>query len=137
MSSSSSRSPLISLFIGPEGLRYGWRFLLFALAIDWSPRLIEAPLGLYLAQRFGIKLGELSAPSLMLEEWTSLVTVLLVTGVAALLERQRIDSYGLPVSQGFGLYYWKGMLAGFLVILFVGGAILVTGGMQIHGLALP
>jgi len=66
----------------------------------------------------------------------SLITVLLVTGVAALLERRRIDSYGLPVREAFGLYFWKGMLAGFLVVIFVGGAMLLTGGMQIHGLAL-
>lgn len=66
----------------------------------------------------------------------SFLTVLLVTGVAALLEGRRIDSYGLAVSQAFGPHFWKGMLAGFLVVLFVGGAMLVTGGMQIQGLAL-
>ena len=134
--SSSSRSPLISIFIGPEGLRAGWRFLLFALAIELVGRLVEFPVTAYLAQKLGVSYDELSAPAMVLGELTSLLTVLLVTGVAALLERRRIDSYGLPVSQAFGLYFWKGMLAGLLVIVFVGGAMLLTGGMQIHGLAL-
>ena len=134
--SSPSRSPLITLFLGSQGLRAGWRFLLFALGIQLGEALIEGPLGTYLARQLGISLGDLSAPALLLIEAAGLITVLLVTGVAAILERRRIDSYGLPVSRDFGLLFWKGMLAGFLVVVFVGGAMVLSGGMQLHGLAL-
>ena len=134
--SSHSRSPLITLFLGSQGLRAGWRFLLFALGIQLGEALIEGPLGTYLARQLGISLGDLSAPALLLIEAAGLITVLLVTGVAAILERRRIDSYGLPVSRAFGLLFWKGMLAGFLVVVFVGGAMVLSGGMQLHGLAL-
>lgn len=134
--SSPSRSPFFTLFLGPQGLRAGWRFLLFALGIQLGEALIEGPLGTYLARQLGISLGDLSAPALLLIEAAGLITVLLVTGVAAILERRRIDSYGLPVSRAFGLLFWKGMLAGFLVVVFVGGAMVLSGGMQLHGLAL-
>ena len=134
--SSPSRSPLITLFLGSQGLRAGWRFLLFALGIQLGEALIEGPLGTYLARQLGISLGDLSAPALLLIEAAGLITVLLVTSVAAILERRRIDSYGLPVSRAFGLLFWKGMLAGFLVVVFVGGAMVLSGGMQLHGLAL-
>lgn len=123
------------LFVGPHGLRASWRFILFALGIELAGRFIAYPLAEYLAPRLGIAVDGLSAPTMIFSEVFGLGTVLIVTGLAALLERRRIDSYGLPASQAFGLYFWKGMLAGFLVVIFVGGAMLVSGGMQIHGLA--
>ncbi len=126
----------MSVFVGPEGLRYGWRFFLFVVGIEVLSEFVGFPLTTYLCVRLGIPPGELSAPALFMEELVGLGTVLLVTGLAALLERRRIDSYGLPVSPAFGLYFWKGMLAGFLVVVFVGAAMLATGGMQFHGLAL-
>src|SRR5690349_15150393 len=94
------------MFVGQDGLRAGWRFLLFALGIELFGQYLAWPLGSYLALRFGIGIDELSAPAMILSELMSLATVLLVTGVAALCERRRIDSYGLPVNQAFGLYFW-------------------------------
>ena len=134
--SSSSRSPLISTFVGPEGLRVGWRFLLFIVGIELVGQFIETPFTIYLSQRLGVAIDELSAPAMVLTESTSFCTVLLVTGLAAFFERRKIDGYGLPVRQAFRLDFWNGMLAGFLVVVFVGGAMLATGGMQLHGLAI-
>src|SRR5256885_14716652 len=53
------------IFIGPEGLRAGWRFLLFALGIVLGAWFVEKPLAQFLAQRLGINLRELSAPALL------------------------------------------------------------------------
>ena len=61
------------------------------------------------------------------------LSVFLVTGIAALAERRRIDSYGLPIEQAFGKFFWKGMLAGLLVVLFVAGAMILSGAMVLHG----
>lgn len=124
------------IFVGPQGLRAGWRFVLFALGIELVGRFLAYPLAEYLAPRLGIAFSDLTAPAMIFSELFDFGTVLIVTGLAALLERRRIDSYGLPASQAFGLYFWKGMLAGFLVVIFVGSAMLVSGGMQIHGLAM-
>jgi len=124
------------MFLGPEGLRYGWRFFFFAFGIWLAGEFVEVPVVTFLATRSGTDPSVLSAPALIISELVSLTEVLLLTGVAALLERRRLDSYGLPVAQAFGGLFWKGMLAGLAVILFVGGAMLVTGGMRINGLAL-
>jgi hypothetical protein len=130
------RSRLGSIFIGPGGLRAGWRFLLFALGIVLGAWFVEKPLAQFLAQRLGIDLRELSAPALLLREFVLCVSVFLVTAIAGTLERRRIDSYGLPFEQAFGRFFWKGMLAGLLMAIFVAGAMILTGGMALHGLAL-
>ena len=54
----------------------------------------------------------------------------------ALCERRRVDSYGLPINEAFGGLFWNGVVAGIVAVTFVGAAMLVTGGMRIHGIAL-
>jgi len=124
-----------SIFIGPGGLRAGWRFLLFVLGIELTEFYLLGPLLSLISRRSGANLDELSAPALLIEELVGFV-VLLVTGVAALFERRRVDGYGLPVAQAFGKLFWKGMLAGLLVVVFVAVAMIATGAMKVHGLAL-
>jgi len=126
---------MASIFIGPGGLRAGWRFLLFVLGIELTEFYLRGPLLSLLSRRSGANLDELSAPALLIEELVGFV-VLLVTGVAALFERRRVDGYGLPVAQAFGKLFWKGMLAGLLVVVFVAVAMIATGAMKVHGLAL-
>jgi CAAX protease family protein len=124
------------IFIGSDGLRAGWRFLLFAFGIVLGTWFVEEPLARFLARSFAIKLDELSAPVILIRKFVLCVSVFLVTAIAATLERRRPDSYGLPVQQAFGKFFWKGMLAGLLVVTFVAVAMILSGGMALHGLAL-
>src|SRR5712691_8895328 len=132
----ASRSQVRSIFIGPEGLRSGWRFLLFALGIVLGAWFVEEPLARFLAQRSGINLHELSEPTLLIRKFVTCLSVFLVTAIAGTLDRRRVDSYGLPIEQAFGRFFWKGMLAGLLVVIFVGGGMILTGGMTLRRLAL-
>ena len=127
---------MASIFVGSGGLRAGWRFLLFALGIELAEFYLRTPLLYLLSRRSALNLDELSAPALFIGELVGFISVLLVTGIAASLERRRVDDYGLPVSQAFGRFFWKGALAGLLVVGFVAGGMIVTGAMKVHGLAL-
>jgi membrane protease YdiL (CAAX protease family) len=124
------------LFVGPDGLRHGWRFLLFAIGIEIGLFAIELPLGRLLGQLFGINLGELSAPALSIAKFATCVSVFVVTGIFSVVERRCVDSYGLPIDEAFRKSFWKGMLAGLIAIVFLAGAMMATGGMVVHGLAL-
>jgi membrane protease YdiL (CAAX protease family) len=124
------------IFVEADGLRARWRFLLFAFGIVLGTWFVEEPLARFLAQSFAIKLDELSAPVILIRKFVLCVSVFLVTAIAAMLERRRLDRYGLPVEQAFGKFFWKGMLAGLLVVTFVAGAMILSGGMALHGLAL-
>ena len=131
-----ARFSIASIFIGPNGLRAGWRFLLFALAIEAGVFVVEEPLAQILARQFAINPRELSAPALLIGEFVFCLSVFLVTGIFALAERRRIDSYGVPIEQAFRKFFWKGMLAGLLVVLFVACGMILSGAMVLHGLAL-
>ena len=127
---------LRSLFLGQAGLRHGWRFVIFAAAIILAFQFVEGPVILFFAVKFHLDVNALTAELLVLSEIVGFLIVLIVTGAAALLERRRIDSYGLPVNRRFGRLFWDGAFVGLLTIIFVGLAMLAADGMQVHGLAL-
>jgi len=129
-------STLKWLFVGSTGFRHGWRFLIFAAAIVLASQFLEQPAITFFAAKLHLDQNALTAQALILSDVIDLILVLIVTGVAALMERRRIDSYGLPVGEAFGGYFWNGALLGFLTIVFVGLGMLLTLGMRVHGVAL-
>jgi membrane protease YdiL (CAAX protease family) len=135
--SQNPRTPGVRwIFFGAKGVRPGWRFLLFALGIELGIWIVETPLARLLSLATGVDLFQLSAPAMLIRKFVLCVSVFLVTGVAAKLEGQRIDSYGLPFEQAFGRFFWKGMLAGSLLILFLGGTMFLTGATAVQGFAI-
>ena len=124
------------LFIGPDGLRHGWRFLIFAAAIFLVVQFLEQPAIAFLAAKLHVNRSALSAPSIIVSDGFDLIVILVVTGVAARFEQRRIDSYGLPVNGAFGGFFWDGVIAGFAAIAFVGVGMLISGGLLVHGVAL-
>jgi len=124
------------LFIGPDGLRHGWRFLIFVAAIVLVAQFLEQRAIAFLGAKLHIDRSALSASSIIVGDGFDLIVVLIVTGVFALCERRRIDSYGLQINEVFGGLFWNGVVAGLAVVTFVAAGMLVTGGMRIHGIAL-
>jgi len=124
------------LFIGPDGLRHGWRFLIFAAAIFLVVQFLEQPAIAFLAAKLHVNRSALSAPSIIVSDGFDLIVILVVTGVAARFEQRRVDSYGLPVNEAFGGFFWDGVIAGFAAIAFVGVGMLISGGLLVHGVAL-
>ena len=124
------------LFVGPDRLRHGWRFLIFAAVIFLVVRFLEQPAIAFLAAKFHVDQRALSAPSIIVSDGFDLIVILIVTGVAARFEQRRIDSYGLPINEAFGRFFWNGAIAGVAAVAFVGAGMLITGGMRVHGVAL-
>src|SRR5438034_7556458 len=124
------------LFICPDGLRHGWRFLIFAAAIFLVVQFLEQPAIAFLAAKCHVDRSALSASSIIVSDGFDLIVILIVTGAAARFEQRRIDSYGLPINESFGRFFWNGAIAGLAAIAFVGAGMLITGGMRVHGVAL-
>jgi len=124
------------VIVGPDGLRHGWRFLIFAAAIIVVGQFLEQPAIAFFAAKLHVDPRALSAQAIILSGAFDLVVILGLTGVVALMERRRIDSYGLPAGEAFGRFFWNGALTGLAAIAFVGAGMLSTGGMRLHGIAL-
>ena len=124
-----------SIFIGPNGLRAGWRFLGYAAILVGAMLALEAFALPPAANALHLGPG-LTAQALVLEEIAEAIAVLLATGAAAFFERRRIDAYGLPVRLAFGRRFWEGVALGVLAAGAVAVAMLTTGAMAVSGLAL-
>jgi membrane protease YdiL (CAAX protease family) len=124
------------LFIGPDGLRHGWRFLLFVAAIILLVQFCERPFDGFVAALFHVDREAFSAPAIIVEDGVDFILIVMVTAVFAWCEGRRVDSYGLPISKAFGRHFWNGAIAGMLTIIAVALAMVVAGGMHLQGVAL-
>ncbi len=125
-----------SIFLGPNGVRAGWRFLAYAAM------LVAAEMGLqnFVVPRaldvLNIHANGLAPSAFVVVEVAEGLAVLFATGVMAVLERRRIDAYGLPVRLAFRSQFWEGVAIGVLGAGAVAGAMMASGSMVVGGIAL-
>jgi membrane protease YdiL (CAAX protease family) len=117
------------VFIGPHGLRAGWRLLIY----------------LALCGIFGFLVNRLPVPRGMHGIWLDLVaeskstvSVLLPALLMAAFEKRRFGAYGLPGRQAFGKLFWAGVIWGIgavsLLVLAIGGVgDFALGSLALHG----
>jgi uncharacterized protein len=117
------------VFIGPYGLRAGWRLLIY----------------LALCGVFGFLLDRLPVPRRthgiwldLAAELKSMASVLLPALVMGAFERRRFGDYGLPGRQAFGKLFWAGMIWGIaavsLLMFAIGGfGDFALGTVALHG----
>jgi len=125
-----------SVFIGPHGLRPGWRLLVFVTIAC----LVAVVLGLILHFAIGgknrsVAMTMLTPLGLGASEATILFVVMIAALVMATIERRRFADYGLPL-KALGKDFWQGALFGFLAI---SGTLLVISflhGFRITGVAI-
>jgi membrane protease YdiL (CAAX protease family) len=121
-----------SMFAGPDGLRAGWRLVLYL--VMW--RLLRVALGILL---------EKIDPHVQIKLWLDLITELgsfVIVAVPAVLmgwiEKREFGEYGLPLRRAFGKSFWVGAGWGVVAItaLMVGiGGVgdFSLGGFALHG----
>jgi hypothetical protein len=142
----SRRSSIVkSVFVGSQGLRSGWRVLIF-LAIACTS------LGSFVLIRAGGVQGFLEqqkaaakitiTPLLMGEsEIVAFLVVCLATLVMAKIEGRKFGEYGLPLSRatvknfGLGVAIGFSMISGTLLVMYLLGCFHITG-LALHGTAI-
>src|SRR5438552_10740972 len=101
-------------FVGPYGIRAGWRLLLFVAIAAAFAVILAAPLSL-LGPR--APLGGTSGPAaLLLGEGIPLLAALLSAAVMARIEKRSFADYALPGRGAFGVQFWRGATWGFLAL---------------------
>lgn len=98
--------PWRRLFLGPSGLRAGWRLLIYFAILT----LLMKARGLVIRRAFG---GLDDITVYVLEQATRFLFCLLAAWLIGRFEGRTIAEYGLPWRQSFRLRFWQGMLTGF------------------------
>ena len=130
---SHSGSRLKPIFVGPNGIRAGWRLLIFLAiyAALVTMQTLIAP-----------RLGQQPTPGVIMAgpagwgEGLGFVFVMIAAAVMARIERRKISEYGLPLRLALRKNFWLGALLGFLSISGALLAIFVLHGFRITGLAI-
>lgn len=128
------RSPLVAIFLGPGGLRAGWRLLVFlgaAIGLDAGLTYLVLQLLGPGAQTAGWTASGFLVP----EALSFLVAVVVALGMAR-FERRTLGDYGLTGSNAFGRRFWVGFLWGAATPSAVVLMVWLAGGYTVHGLAI-
>jgi CAAX protease family protein len=130
--------PLLrAFFLNPQGLRAGWRLLIFLVLA------LEAAIILgRLARLAGHRLADLAQTSFPIGVFTRealpFAALLIAAAVMARLERRSFGHYALPAREAFGRRFWVGYawgliaLSGLLGVIWIGkafslGSVVLTG----------
>jgi uncharacterized protein len=125
--------PRQDVFIGKNGLRAGWRLLIYVLMVIVSAVGISALVRLIVHPQHT---GLLNGWVLLWEELSEFALVFGVAWIMSQIERRPLGTYGLPAKEMFAGKFWLGFLFGLLEISVLIGLISVFGGYSFGTLAL-
>ncbi len=131
-----------TIFRGPNGIRAGWRVLIFlaivagmVAAVNLTIFLVLRLLGHHI-QPFAV--SSLTPMAAVLSDGAILVFTALAALIVSKIERRKWGEYGLPARSAFGRDFWTGLVIGFgaisgtLLIIFSFHGFHLTG-LAIHG----
>jgi CAAX protease family protein len=130
------------IFLGPAGLRVGWRLLIFLVLTIALQATLQGILLLILKAR-GIYVPPhgLYAIVFLVADAITFIAVVIATWVMASGERRKLTDYGLPGKNAFGLRFWAGAAFGFagvsllILLIYLSGGY-SPGSLAVHGSAL-
>lgn len=135
------KGPIHKIFLGPDGIRAGWRLLIFLilcatfqfLLIQRALRLIPGVAAVFRAAQSGTPL---SPYFLLIFESAGILMVCLSTVVMSRIEKRPFTAYGIPLRGAFGKFFWQGCIWGLAFETLEILAIFAFGGFTMGTLAL-
>src|SRR5215472_7504790 len=129
-----------SVFLGPHGLRVGWRLTIFfgllAFLLGGTNLVLAGgPQGLRNALKHMDKVT-MTPFKMGASEAIAFAMLCLVTLVMGRIEKRKFREYGLPFRQALGKDFWIGSLSGFLAISGTLLTMFLLHGFRITGFAL-
>lgn len=128
-------SSLNRMFLGPNGLRAGWRILIFLALVVMMGFLLGRikPLQHFI-QSLGAK-GTMTPLATIAGEGLSVLLVFVAAVIMTLIEKRSFTDYGLPMNEAFGKRFWQGLPLGFGMLSLLLSAIWALHGFSLTGLA--
>jgi membrane protease YdiL (CAAX protease family) len=128
-----------TFFRGPNGIRVGWRVLIFlalAAACGGALFVVVGALRILLGGHLQFNASQLTPTGTLLTEGLILVLTAIPALIMAKIERRKFGEYGLPARFAFGKDFWIGGIVGFVAISAALLGIFGLGGFHLHGLAI-
>ncbi|MFZ0332869.1 MAG: CPBP family intramembrane glutamic endopeptidase [Candidatus Acidiferrales bacterium] len=110
---------IVSAFVGPQGIRAGWRWLIFlAILIGCATLLVVVCVAVGLLHlRAGQQAAQtLTASNAALQEAIFVISMFIAAAIMAKIEKRPMGQYGLPLRQAFGRFFWLGIVWGFVAV---------------------
>lgn len=130
-----------NIFVGPVGLRSGWRLLIFLALVVVLQVLFQEVVEVVLKARGIIAPEGLYAIVLLVQDAITFTAVVIATWIMARWEHRKLSSYGLPGWNALGRRFWEGAVFGYagvsvliLLISLAGGY--TAGSLALHGTVL-
>jgi uncharacterized protein len=130
---------LHKMFIGPSGLRAGWRFIIYLVACYGLVTAISFALRPLMPSPGSHQLPRLRV--LLLGEFISMLAAIVPAIAMSRLEKRPFGKYGLLARGAFGARFWQGALWGIVAISALlasmrGLGVFYFGSLALHGPAL-
>jgi membrane protease YdiL (CAAX protease family) len=135
--------PPSTIFHGPNGIRAGWRLLIFLALVAAITIALTIPFVLIrmlgkggAGLQVGMNVSSLTPLGLSISEGSLFLIPALAALIMAHIEGRKWGQYGLPVRSAFGKDFWTGTLVGFLAISGCLFGIFALHGFHLTGLAI-
>lgn len=126
---------LRNIFLGSNGLRAGWRLLIFLVIVLGLDAAIKTILVIAM-RRWGLnEPAGLDPIALSVSDGITLLSTLAGTSVMARIERRKLTEYGLPGRSTFGREFWFGAVFGFISVTILIFLIYFAGGYSFGSIA--
>lgn len=123
------------MFVGPGGIRAGWRFLIFVILLMAFWQIGFRIPAVSRIQRSAAK-GVLTPAFEFTLEAVFISSAFLAAFIMSRIEKGRFASYGIPLKGAFGRFFWQGLVWGLVLESLETVLIYSLGGYSFGGLAL-
>jgi uncharacterized protein len=128
-----------NVFIGPNGLRAGWRIAIFFVlipvfgqTINFVMHKIPAIVAIHRAAAPNV----MTPGTMLIDEGSLVLVLLLAVCVMAVIEKRTFADYFLPLREAFGKRFWQGVPYGFAMLSLLMALIAAFHGFSIQGPAI-
>ena len=127
-----------NIFVGPNGIRAGWRLLIFVaifLALAYCVQFVLFHIPAVLAYQQAHPKGVVTPAGQIIGEGLSVLFLIISALIMTKIEKRSFADYGLPLSQAFGKRFWQGVPLGLAMLSLLMGLIAIFHGFSLGGLA--
>ena len=128
------RSVLEAIFVGPNGIRAGWRLLIYFCLLAALSAVVRLVASRLFAQP---QRGQSPRPGvLLLSELVAFVVAVIASLIMAQIEKEKWGDYGLPIRRAMSREFWFGCVWGFAALAAILGILRLAGAYHIDGVEL-